>query len=102
MSTRKNVIRSLAAKIFLLTFSVAGSPWVASEAIAAPAPQHDAVSCEARPVQAQSASANEINGRSDWNVDYPSQLAPQTVSATCDGQPTTSVAMVTDTSTLDQ
>jgi len=27
-------------------------------------------------------SASEVNGRADWNVDYPSQLAPQVLPST--------------------
>jgi hypothetical protein len=28
------------------------------------------------------ALSSEVNGRADWNVDYPSQLGPQTLKAT--------------------
>lgn len=55
-----------------LAFTLAGSPLLAAEVHASQ--PHPAASAKADDV-----SPSRINGREDWDTDYPSQLAPQVI-----------------------
>lgn len=64
----------MAAGALALLLALAGGPSFAAERASSqtpPQPVHG--------VASQDVSASRINGREDWDVDYPSQLAPQTL-----------------------
>jgi hypothetical protein len=82
--------RRFSTKRLLATALLLGAALVATPLLAAQTAQADAVVqvaaqaqslAAARNSEALEVSSSRINGRIDWDVDYPSQLAPQPVHA---------------------
>jgi len=82
--------RRFSAKRLVATALMLGAALVATPLLAAQTAQADAVVqvavqaqslAAARNSEALEVSSSRINGRIDWDVDYPSQLAPQPVHA---------------------
>jgi hypothetical protein len=77
-STMARLRRRVATGTLALALSLAGSPLIAGEAASHPR----ALSLPPQQTGAgdiQAAPANRIHGRLDWDTDYPSQLAPQSL-----------------------
>lgn len=84
--THSSLHRSFSAKRLLATAlmlgaGVAGTPLLAVENIQPNAVPTAAVPTQTRNSEVLEVSSSRINGRIDWDVDYPSQLAPQPVHA---------------------
>jgi hypothetical protein len=80
--TYSSIHRTLSAKRLLATALVLGASLVATPLLAADNTQAHAApqaSTPTRNSEALEVSSSRINGRIDWDVDYPSQLAPQPV-----------------------
>ncbi|MET3651242.1 hypothetical protein [Dyella japonica] len=85
MTTKRSSTQSrrLLASNLILALAFISSPLWAEENTAATSPANGAQRSHtlntSRNEQANDVSSSRINGRSDWDVDYPSQLAPQPV-----------------------
>jgi hypothetical protein len=71
--------RRLLAAALLLGATVVGTPLLAAEN--GPVTTNARTVAATRGSEALEVSSSRINGRIDWDVDYPSQLAPQPVHA---------------------
>lgn len=75
--------RGIATSVLLLALGLASSPlWAAEHGEPTPL-EASAQTTQARTLAtidaSNDASSSRINGRADWDVDYPSQLAPQAI-----------------------
>lgn len=80
--TYSSIQRTLSAKHLLATALMLGATLVATPLLAADNTLANAVpqaATQTRNSEALEVSGSRINGRIDWDVDYPSQLAPQPV-----------------------
>lgn len=68
----------IAGSALTLVLAIAGGPAESTEATTVPS-LHDAPTEVSRAQDSQVASPSRINGRADWDTDYPSQLAPEGV-----------------------
>lgn len=75
--------KRLVASSLILSLAFASSPLWAEQNASTTSPANGAQSSQllnaSRNEQANDVSPSRINGRLDWDVDYPSQLAPQPV-----------------------
>ncbi len=74
--SRKRIV----AASLMLALGFVGTPLLAEQTADAHGPAHTTLHCESVPASRADDKRNEsgsrINGRADWDVDYPSQLAP--------------------------
>jgi hypothetical protein len=74
--------KRLLTTVLMLSAGLAATPLLAVENIQPNAVAPAAVATQTRHSEVLEVSSSRINGRMDWDVDYPSQLAPQPVHVT--------------------
>lgn len=79
--------RRIVSTALMLALGITAGPLLAGQGAAAEAPAHSTVKCLAlhasRGDDKGDVSSSRINGRADWDVDYPSQLAPPDSRPSC-------------------
>ena len=87
--------RIVAASLMLALGSV-GTPLLAGQTVDAKGPAHTTSHCQSVPASRsddkRTESGSRINGRVDWDVDYPSQLAPPERTSSRDAEGVASMA----------
>ncbi|WP_266182873.1 hypothetical protein [Dyella humicola] len=72
--------KRIVARALILALSLVGTPLLAGQTVDAKGPAHGASQRQSVPSSRgddkHDESGSRINGRADWDVDYPSQLAP--------------------------
>ncbi len=72
--------KRIVARALILALGWVGTPLLAGQTVDVKGPAHTASQCQSMPGSRSDDQRNEsgsrINGRADWDVDYPSQLAP--------------------------
>lgn len=75
------------ASALMLAATLGASPLWAAQSNGANPTTHTAMACQSAPVAKSDnheISRSRINGRADWDIDYPSQLAPDALPSSYD------------------
>jgi hypothetical protein len=79
--------KRIVTRALMLALGLAAGPLLAGQSVATEAPTHGILKCHAlhasRSDDQGEVSSSRVNGRADWDVDYPSQLAPPDPRSSC-------------------